>query len=160
MLISYIWLAYSALSHKHLAWNSQPFLEGRPDDVIPMWQRRNQFSKIKGPAWGHSRWKWRRAQNSRVADSHFMVFSLVSLASFPDRASLGELNENDALRLKTGSSNTRVPQCSVHHKASLRDSGQLLRGATALWVALESVARSLAGEDTSCSLQKHYWSTE
>lgn len=59
-------------------------------------------------------------------------FFLVSLASFPDRASLGELNENDALRLKTESSNTLVPQCSVHHKASLRDSGQLLRGATAL----------------------------
>lgn len=84
-------------------------------------------------------------------------FSLCGFVPFSHRASLANWME---VRLKTDFSNTLVPQHSVCHKASLWDSGQPLRGATALWLALESVAPSLAGEDTSCSLQKHYWPTE
>lgn len=84
-------------------------------------------------------------------------FSLCGFVPFAHRAGLGNWME---VRLKTDFSNTSVPPHSVCHKASLGDSGQPLRGATALWLALESVARSLAGEDTSCSLQKHYWPTE
>lgn len=150
--ISYSWWAHSTLSHKHLTWKSKPSEEGGMDGVILCDREEIMDWWRCGPSMGAE--KMEPEGTSKLWSGRD---SLCGFVPFAHRAGLVNWME---VRLKTDFSNTSAPPHSVCHEANPSDSGQPLRGATALWLALESVARSLAGEDTSCSLQKRYWPTE